>query len=292
MNAFTIRDLENLSGIKAHTIRIWEQRYSFLKPKRSSTNIRYYDSEELKTLLNVSLLNKYGFKISQIDKMEAVMMKEKILSLSSIEAKQERMINDLLHAMIDFDSRAFELTIDHHIQTHGVDLAIRTLIFPFLHRIGILWMTDHVRIAHEHLVSNIIRRKILVGIETTPNTPSNGKTVVMFLPDGEHHEIGLIYVHYLLKVQGLNVIYLGSDVPVAELEYICSIRQPDFLYTHLTSLPPKLNIEDYLQTLSKSCNNARIVVSGRMIQQLIKKLPQQVRITNSIEEVIGRLTEN
>ena len=289
MNAFTIRDLENLSGIKAHTIRIWEQRYSFLKPKRSSTNIRYYDSAELKTLLNVSLLNRYGFKISHIDKMESDTMKEKILSLSSVEAKQERMINDLLHGMIDFDSATFEQILDHHIQTHGIDITIRNLIFPFLHRLGILWMTDHVRVAHEHLVSNIIRQKILVGIEHAKRSHADAKTIVMFLPDGEHHELGLLYVHYLLKSRGMNVIYLGADVPVSELEYICNLRQPDFLYSHLTCLPSKLNFENYLVALHKRCNNTPVVISGRMIFQFLKKIPENVRIKQSIEEVIEQL---
>src|SRR5688572_7353523 len=132
MNSFTIKDLENLSGIKAHTIRIWEQRYSFLKPKRSNTNIRFYESDELKMLLNIALLNRYGFKISQIDKMTPEMIREKILTLNTTEAQQERMINHLMHCMIEMDGEGFEDFIDDYIISHGIDKTISYLLFPFL----------------------------------------------------------------------------------------------------------------------------------------------------------------
>src|SRR5687767_8934980 len=165
MNAFTIKDLENLSGIKAHTIRIWEQRYSFLKPQRSKSNIRYYGNEELKTILNIALLNKYGFKISHIDKMSAVEVREKIISLSYAEAFQERFINELLQHMVDLDIAGFEETLNIYIRSKGIDKTISQLIFPFLEKVGILWLTDHMNVAQEHLVTNVIRQKLIVGIE-------------------------------------------------------------------------------------------------------------------------------
>ena len=140
MNAFTIKDLENLSGIKAHTIRIWEQRYSFLNPRRSKTNIRFYDSEQLRTLLNYALLNKNGYKISAIAKMSDSAIAEKILSLNSVEAKQERLINSLLNAMIELDAVSFEKILDDYMAINGVEKGIGDLVFPFLQRIGILWM--------------------------------------------------------------------------------------------------------------------------------------------------------
>ena len=289
MNAFTIKDLENLSGIKAHTIRIWEQRYSFLKPQRSQTNIRYYHSDELKTLLNIALLNKHGFKISHIDKMSVEEVSEKILSLSSSEAKQERMINDLLHGMIDLETTVFEEILDDYISSEGIDEAIRYLIFPFLHKIGILWMTDHIRVAQEHIVSNIIRQKLIMGIENASKLNSHSKRVVMFLPDGEYHELGLLYMYYLLKVRGLKIIYLGADVPVDELVYVCQIRQPDFLYTHLTSLPAKFNFEKYLALLHHRINSTPIVISGKITHDYSMKIPQGISFRKSLEEVIEHI---
>src|ERR1700730_10837123 len=144
MNAFTIKDLENLSGIKAHTIRIWEQRYSFLKPKRTVTNIRYYSNQELKTILNISLLHKFGFKISQIDKMNEQGVKEKIISLSTTEAQQERIVLELIKYMIDLDMEKFETVVDNYIKTRGIDKTITQIIFLFLERIGIPPHTNHI----------------------------------------------------------------------------------------------------------------------------------------------------
>jgi len=154
MNAFTIKDLENLSGIKAHTIRIWEQRYAFIKPQRTQTNIRYYTNEELKKILNISLLNKYGYKISHINKMSTTEIQDKIISLSNLQAQQERIVNEMIQFMVDMNIDAFEEVLDNYITARGFDKAITQIIFPFLERIGILWVTNHINPAQEHLVSS------------------------------------------------------------------------------------------------------------------------------------------
>ena len=166
MNAFTIKDLENLSGIKAHTIRIWEQRYNFLKPQRTDTNIRYYSNDELKTILNIALLNKYGFKISHIDRMQPEEIREKILSLGDARAIQERIVNDLVQEMVDLDIEKFEKILTSYIASKGIERTVIQIIFPFLEKIGILWQTGHINPAQEHLVTNIIRQKLIVAIET------------------------------------------------------------------------------------------------------------------------------
>ena len=289
MNAFTIRDLENLSGIKAHTIRIWEKRYDFLRPGRSQTNIRYYGSEELKTLLNYALLNKHGYKISAIVDMSPAAIREKILALTSFEAKHERMINALLGAMVEMDAAIFENVIDDHISEHGIEDTIKHLLFPFLQKIGILWMTSHVRVAQEHLVSNIIRQKLIKGIEDINISIRSENTVVLFLPDGEYHELGLLYVYYLLKVKGTNIIYLGADVPIEELEYVCKIKQPRYLYTHLTSLPSRFNFEKYLSTITNRIGGTMLMISGNVTQTYKKKIPGGISFLKSLEEVVDRL---
>jgi len=289
MNEFTIKDLENLSGIKAHTIRIWEKRYRFLTPRRSDTNIRYYGSDELKTLLNFALLNKNGFKISVIAEMSPARIAEIILSLSSFEARHERLINALLNAMMNMDAQSFEKVVDDHIGNDGIDNTIRHLLFPFLQRIGILWMTDHIRVAQEHLVSNLIRQKLIRGIEDINVSNAIENTVVLFLPDGEYHEIGLLYVYYLLKIKGKNIIYLGADVPVEELEYVCRIKQPRYLYTHLTSLPSRFNFEKYLSTVTGHIGDSLLMISGKITHNYKNKIPKGVTFLKSIEEVIDRL---
>ncbi|MEO8582857.1 MAG: MerR family transcriptional regulator [Flavitalea sp.] len=290
MNEFTIKDLENLSGIKAHTIRIWEQRYSFLKPRRSNTNIRYYHTEELKTILNIALLNKYGFKISHINGMTGEAMKNQIYALSQTEAKQEIVFNELLHFMVDLDMRNFEESLDKHIYSIGIDKAITNVIFPFLTRIGILWVTDHIKVAQEHLITNIIRQKFIMGIEQASPLQKSDKKMVLFLPTGEHHELGLLYVHYLLKIRGIEVLYLGADLPAEDLDYVCRFSKPDYVYSHLTTIPAKLDIQKYLTEIRSRIKIIPIVVSGRLGQHHHNKIPPGILIKHSLQEVIDLLT--
>ena len=164
MNQFTIKDLEHLSGIKAHTIRVWEQRYSFLTPQRTETNIRYYNNEHLKLILNIALLNKYGFKISHIDKMNEDDIRQKIMALSHTEAQEENRINQLIECMVDVDMQNFETLLDRYIKENSVEKAVLQIIYPFLERIGMLWLTNNIHPAQEHLVSNIIRQKLIIAI--------------------------------------------------------------------------------------------------------------------------------
>jgi DNA-binding transcriptional MerR regulator len=286
MNAFTIKDLENLSGIKAHTIRIWEQRYSFLSPKRTDTNIRFYNNDELKTVLNISLLNKYGYKISHIDRMSAEEIKEKILSLSQAQAQQERIITELIQHMVDLDSGSFETTLNNYIFARGIEKTIIYIIFPFLERIGILWVTSHINSAQEHLVTNIIRQKLIVGIENTICHLQVNKTVLLFLPEGEHHELGLLFIYYLLKNRGVRVLYIGADVPLKDVEYVAKLKGPDLLYTHLTSVAPNFNFEKFISKITFNIPATSLIISGQLVQHYKKKLPPNVYLKRSLAEVI------
>jgi DNA-binding transcriptional MerR regulator len=286
MNSFTIKDLENLSGIKAHTIRIWEQRYSFLRPQRTGTNIRYYTSDELKTVLNIALLNKYGFKISHIDKMDRIEIKDKILSLSSAQAQQERIVNEMIQHMIDMDIDKFETTLDNYILARGVERSITQIIFPFLERVGILWITNHINPAQEHLVTNIIRQKLIVGIEGAGSPVNNNKTILLFLPEGEYHELGILFIYYLLKSRGVRVLYLGANVPLKDVQYISQLKKPNVLYTHLTSVAGNFNFEKFLNNLSLRIGTTPIMISGLLTQQYKKKIPANVGFKKSLTEVM------
>jgi MerR family transcriptional regulator, light-induced transcriptional regulator len=286
MNAFTIKDLENLSGIKAHTIRIWEQRYSFLRPQRTSTNIRYYTNDELKTVLNIALLNKYGYKISHIDKMSAQEVREKIVSLSPAEAQQERLVNDLLQHMIDLDTEKFEDLLDNYIMMKGIDRAISFLIFPFLDKIGILWLASHIHPVQEHVVTNIIRQKLVVGIESVVTHISVDKKVILFLPEGEYHELGLLYTYYLLKSRGVHVIYLGANVPFTDLEFIVNLKKPDYLYTHLTCIAGNFNFEKFIQRIRQHTPHIQLVISGQLTNCILKRPAQGVHLKRSLPEVM------
>ncbi|MEI2738938.1 MAG: MerR family transcriptional regulator [Chitinophagaceae bacterium] len=290
MNAFTIKDLENLSGIKAHTIRIWEQRYNFLKPQRTNTNIRYYSNDELKTVLNIALLNKYGFKISHIDRMQPLEIREKILSLSDARAIQERIINDLVQEMVDLDMERFERILTSYITSKGIERTVIQIIFPFLEKIGILWQTGHINPAQEHLVTNIIRQKLIVGIETTVSPIKLDKTFLLFLPEGEHHELGLLFMYYLLKSRGAKTIYLGANVPVKDVEHVINLKKPDIIFVHLTATGSSFNFEKFLNNVQQRFGGVSTVISGQLTQHYKKKIPPFVQFKRSLPEVMEYLS--
>ncbi len=286
MNKFTIKDLENLSGIKAHTIRIWEQRYSFLKPQRTATNIRYYSNTELKMLLNISLLNKYGYKISHINRMSNEELREKTLTLTGPQAQQERIINELIQHMVDMELESFEKVLDQHIAARGIEKTITYIIFPFMERIGILWMTDHINPAQEHLMTNIIRQKLIVGIDGIV-TPLSLKTkMLLFLPENEHHEVGLLFLQFLLKSRGVKVIYLGANVPLKDMEYVVELKKPDYIYTHLTTVMKEFNFDKFLNNLKNRFPQQQVLISGLLAQTFEKKaVPSNIRFLKSLAEV-------
>ena len=284
--SFTIRELESLSGIKAHTIRIWEQRYNFLKHARTQTNIRTYSNDELKTLLTVSLLNRYGYKISRIDQMHPEQRVLAILELPHHDAQIENLVNEMIGCMIDLKSMEFEILLDRHIQQHGIEKTVKELIFFFLDKVGILWQTNRILPAQEHIVSNIIRQKIVRAIDLLPFVQKQQPLFLLFLPEDEHHEMGLLFVYYLLRKNNLPVIYLGANVPLKDIGYLFQMKQPDFLYLHLTSFPRQHNFQKYLTNLSSKVNNTTIFISGSATQSYKKALPSNVRFFTSFSEVI------
>lgn len=286
MNVFTIKDLENLSGIKAHTIRIWEQRYDFLKPSRTGTNIRYYHNQEVKTVLNISLLTKYGYKISHINKMSEQEMKNKVISLSDKDAQEERLVNELIACMIDLNIEPFERQLDTFILGKGIDKTITRVIFPFMYRIGLLWWTHHINPAQEHLVSHIIRQKLMAGIEATTNRKRIGKTVLLFLPEGERNDLGLLYVYYLLRFHGAGAIYLGADISLKDVEFVCRQKHPAFIYTHLTGMAGNFNLEKFLSQVNLQIPDTPLVLSGQLARAQLRKIPPHVNFRRSIPEML------
>jgi MerR family transcriptional regulator, light-induced transcriptional regulator len=289
MHSFTIKDLENLSGIKAHTIRIWEQRYSFLKPNRTDTNIRFYSNDELKKLLNVALLNKFGFKISHIDKMNQEEINDKILSLNQLEALQDRIVNTLIQNMVDLDVEAFEDVLDDFIAAKGIERTIAQIIFPFLEKIGILWLTNHINPGQEHLVTNIIRQKLIVGIDSIKSTIKINKSVLLFLPESEYHELSLLFMNYMLKNKGVSTIYLGCSIPLKDVEFLVQLKKPDYIYTHLTTVGPRFNFDKFISILSKNFPHTPVIISGQLTNTYEKKILPPINFKKSYAEVMDFL---
>lgn len=290
MNRFSIKDIENLTGIKAHTLRIWEQRHKILIPKRTDTNIRYYDGDDLKQALRVSLLNKNGVKISQIQKMTHGEVDKKITEIVDTELHYQHLLNTLLECTVDMDIDKFEQLINKYIKRYGLEQAIEQIIFSFLEKIGMMWMTSKVFPAQEHIISNIIRRKLLLAIERLrqQGTATSEKKFLLFLPEGEIHEIGLLYMYYQLLKAGNAVIYLGADAPLDQVEFVNDALNPDFLYTHLTSVSKSFDLNSYIYKLSAIHPEEVIYVSGTMTQtENIGQVPENVVIISSLAEAKG-----
>jgi MerR family transcriptional regulator, light-induced transcriptional regulator len=290
--SFSIKELESLSGIKAHTIRIWEQRYNFLRPSRTTTNIRRYNNEELKTLLTVALLNKYGYKISRIDEMQPDQRTEAVLNLQQPDAYDEYVINELIGCMIDLKSNEFEKLLTKEIEQRGIEKTIAGIIFLFLERVGILWQTNRLRPVQEHIVSAIIRQKIIFAIDGLPFPQAESPLFILFLPEGEHHELGLLYVYYLLRKNGIATIYLGANVPLKDIQYILQVKPPQYLYLHLTSFAGQPKFQRLLQQLQQDAGQASIVISG-FVAQLLKKVSypdvQMLQSLSSVQAYINTI---
>jgi MerR family transcriptional regulator, light-induced transcriptional regulator len=285
MNDFTIKDLENLSGIKAHTIRMWEQRYNFLKPQRTDTNIRYYSNEDLKMILNIALLNKCGYKLCHLDRMQPDEICARILSLSDKLAVQERIVNDMVKQMVELETDKFEAIVNKYIQTHGIEKTVHEIIFPYLEKIGILWQTGHIMPAQEHFVSNIIRQKLIVAIDSAIPEQQSTKKAVLFLPEGEHHELGLLFLYYLLKRRGIKVTYLGANVPIGDVENVVEVIKPDIGFIHLTSTCPNFNFDRLICNIPSRLGSLPVVISGLPTHKYCKELPSSVSFIKSLSEI-------
>src|SRR5688572_19276891 len=241
MGQYSIKELEHLSGIKAHTIRIWEKRYALINPRRTETNIRLYSDNDLKKIINVSLLNTNGFKISRIAGMSEHEIIQKVLELSDARNDYSIHINQLMLAMVHLDEEKFETTLSGLFLRYNFEQTMTHIVYPFLEKTGVLWQTHNISPAQEHFISNLIRQKVIVGIDGLPLQSDGGKTALLFLPEHELHEIGLLFCHYMLRKHGFRTIYLGQAVPHTDLQKVYAEYRPDIMVTSLTTAIPKIS---------------------------------------------------
>lgn len=266
MGKYSIKELEQLSGIKAHTIRIWEKRHKIISPSRTTTNIRYYSDDDLKKIINVSLLNSSGIKISKIADMSPEDMYSKVLQISEHKNESLIYIDQLVVAMIDLEEEAFEKTLSNLILRHGFEKTITEIVYPFLEKIGVLWQTQNITPAQEHFITNLIRQKMIVAIDGLSIPPKTSKKVLLFLPEGELHELGLLFYHFLTRRAGYRTYYLGQNVPHGDLVSIVEKHSPDLLVTSITSAT-HIPIEKYLLTLQNDFPSTPILASGYQVQR-------------------------
>lgn len=260
MAVYSIKELENLSGIKAHTIRIWEKRYNLIEPHRTTTNIRYYTDQELKKILNVAMLNRQGIKISNIARLNDNELKEEILRVTSSNTQTENIIDTLIITMIDMDELKFNTIFNKAISKNGFTETITKIIYPFLDRVGILWMAGDVNPAQEHFVVNLIRQKIITATDKFTNIYNpNAKKFMLFLPEGEWHELGLLFSLFLIKEAGHEVIYLGQSVPYSDVLATGAAREFDHILVSSTTPQPEFDFVTYLKDLGGAYPDKRIL---------------------------------
>ena len=285
MVVYSIKDLEQLSGIKAHTIRIWEKRYALIQPNRTDTNIRYYTDEDLRFLLNVGLLNRNGLKISKIAKMSEHEIAEKVAALSEVNSEYATQLDALTISMIEMDEYKFNRIVSTNIKQIGLEKTMLEVINPFLSKLTILWMTGSINPAQVHFITCLIRQKIIVAIDQLPLKKNDGKsTYLLYLPEGEIQELILLFVHYLLKFRGNKVIYLGQNIPLDELQVPYKIHAPQYIYTILSPSFTKLPTPNYIDALSNAFPEAEILLSG--LQSTYEGNAANVRILDTLDDTI------
>lgn len=284
MSTYSIKDLEQLSGIKAHTLRIWEQRYDILKPDRSDTNIRSYNDNDLKLVLNISLLKDHGYKISEISKMSPEELSKEVLLISDKQLNYPDQIHALTISMLDLDEERFEKIVSTNTLQFGFENMMVNIIYPFLNRIGTLWITGSIGPAQEHFISNLIRQKLIVAIDgQLPSLRQGAKTYLLYLPEGEMHEISLLFANYIVRSRQNKVIYLGQSLPFNELNFAHGIHKPDYIFTVITSVPGQNEIQKYVYKLAKEFPNSKILLTGYQVVGQDIDCPDNVEIITQIK---------
>ena len=263
IGAYSIKDLERLSGIKAHTIRIWEKRYQLVSPQRTTTNIRYYSDDDLKKILNVAMLNQAGLKISNLASLKHKELCDKIEEYSVVREDHKYFVDQLVFAMIDMDDEKLEKIIDNAIVKFGFEAAMTEIVYPFFRNVGLMWLTGKVHPGQEHCISNVVRRKLILAIDRRNKTTNSKKKVVFFLPVKEWHELGLLFYHYIALGEGVNTYYLGQSVPVSTVHNVIDLKDITHLvFSHL-SVKDEGVLHTYISDLVKVTNSQKIIFIDR-----------------------------
>ena len=277
MAVYSIKELEKLSGIKAHTIRIWEKRYGLIEPHRTNTNIRYYTDGELKKILNVAVLNRHGIKISSIAKLNDLELKEEILRASDTSDSSDTFIDSMVLSMIDLDEYKLEAMIDKSINKIGFRSTVTDVLYPFLDKVGILWQSGDVYPAQEHFVSFLIRQKIIAATDLISNTFNpKGKKFLLLLPEGEWHEIALLFAQYLIKEANHEVIYLGQSVPYSDVLAIGSSKRLDYILFSSSICHTGFELGRYLEDLGGAFPDKKVLYCAKNSGELSEGSPKNL----------------
>ncbi|ASO06336.1 MerR family transcriptional regulator [Arenibacter algicola] len=292
---FSIKDLENLSGIKAHTIRIWEKRYNLFQPNRTDTNIRCYDLENLQKLLNVTFLYNNGYKISKISQLGEDNIPKVVKNMVAEQRDNGHVLNSFKMSMMNFDQALFFKTYNALLKEKSFREIFYEDFIPFLNEVGLLWQTDTITPSHEHFICALIKQKILVNTEKLQfSTPTNAsKTFVLYLPDNEIHELGLMFLNYEILSKGYQSIFLGQSIPIFSLKDLVPLYDNIVFVSYFTVQPDKESIMAYLNNFHDMLlkdTASELWISGKMLQEINKSnLPKTIVAFSQIDQLVQNL---
>lgn len=281
MVKYSIKDVERISGIKAHTLRIWEKRYNILNPKRTDTNIRYYDGEDLKKILNIAIIQEHGARISKIVAMTPGEMRDRVLEITESVVDRKTQIEGLMLAMLDLDEYRFEKTLANCILQLGFKETLIQVVYPFLKQLGVLWLVGAVHPGQEHFISNLIRQKIIVAIDHEGMKIQRGsKTFLLFLPEGELHELGILFYNYLIRQAGHSAVYLGQSIPIEDAVAVNDQVSADYIVTSIHMTNSREDFELILQKIMEAFPKNDVILTNRI--DFVPKISNSKRLLKNL----------
>lgn len=293
-NTYSIKDLENLSGIKAHTIRIWEKRYNILEPMRTDTNIRLYNPENLQKLLNITLLHGYGYKISTISKYPAEKIPQLVSEIVSAKSAKTHAISSFKVAMLNFDQSHFLNTYNKLLSEKSFREIFNDVLLPLLKELGSLWLSGTITPAQEHFICNLIRHKLIINIENAQLVKpiKTDRVFVLYLPSGEIHDLALMYINYEFLLNGFQTVYLGTNIPMENLKDLQKNFNAITYVSYLTVQPEANFVNEYVELMNKEVmhENSELWLAGKQTKNITSKISDsRNRIFNSAFELISQL---
>jgi DNA-binding transcriptional MerR regulator len=287
---YSIGDLEKLSGIKAHTIRVWEKRYALLNPKRTDSNIRYYGDRDLRQLMNVAILKKKGMRISQIAALSPADMKSKVRGANQNNAAGHPQIDALTLAMIEFDQVHFDKLMDSYIHSMGFETCMVEVIYPLLNKLSILWMTGSIKPVQEQFMTLMIRNRIISAINELP-APQSDFTFLLFLPEGENQEISLLFLEYVLRARSIQGVNIGQNVSLEDIQDTCEIVHPEYVFTIMNQAPSQMTARHYLNQLLPFLPHSKLCVTGYQFAHADFSNDNQIIYLDSLRETVDYMEQ-
>ena len=290
MAIYSIRDLEQLTGIKKHTIRIWEQRYRLITPHRTDTNIRYYTDEELRLLFNIALLNRNGFKISKLAQMEPQHIARLVSGIAERGNEGEGNVDALTLAMLNLDEVAFERIFSGSIAAHGFEHTVLSLLYPLLEHLKALWITRSIQPAHEKFITQLIRRKLIHAIDDLELIScKESHTFILYLPEGENQELTLLFLHYLLRKRHFRVLYLGENTSLRDLSDAAGVAAPSYIMTMIDQPLHRQSVQQYVNQAALAAGKAAVLLTGAQVFLAPLSLPDNVQLLNGLPDTLALL---